>query len=65
MERQISNKFNGAKVGDVVVDKEFGNVTATVNGKKNTCCGFIEDYTCPDWRTNGKINKIWNDLIND
>ena len=41
---QISKMFNGATVTDVQVDSEFGNVTATVNGKKNVDCGFIEDY---------------------
>ena len=41
---QIAKIFNGATVTDVKVDSEFGNVTATVNGKINVDCGFIEDY---------------------
>ena len=42
---QISKTFNGAVVGKVVIDREFGNVTATVNGRVNTDCGFLEDFT--------------------
>ncbi|WP_166895690.1 hypothetical protein [Massilia sp. CCM 8734] len=44
MKKQIEKMFNGATVSDVVVDPEFGNVTATVNGKKNVDCGFAEDF---------------------
>ncbi len=40
----ISKKFNGASVAKVVIDDEFGNVTATVDGKVFTDCGFIEDF---------------------
>jgi len=42
--KMISDSFNGAKVEDVVIDSEFGNVTATVNDQKGVDCGFIEDY---------------------
>jgi hypothetical protein len=35
---------NGALVENVVVDDEFGCVTATINGRKNCDCGFIEKY---------------------
>lgn len=44
LEQKISKLFNGAVVTDVQVDPEFGNVTATVNGRKNVDCGFIEDF---------------------
>jgi len=44
IELQISKAFNGANVSNVVVDEEFGNVTATVDNIKNIDCGFIEDY---------------------
>ena len=44
MELQISKIWNSAKVENVIIDDEFGNVTATINGKKNIDCGFIEDY---------------------
>jgi len=44
LEKQISYIWHGAKVENVVIDEEFGNVTATVNGKTNTDCGFLEDY---------------------
>ncbi|AKO78221.1 hypothetical protein EN12_24325 [Vibrio cholerae] len=40
----ISKKFNGASVAQVVIDDEFGNVTATVDGKTFTDCGFIEEF---------------------
>ncbi|MBC5852138.1 hypothetical protein [Vibrio metschnikovii] len=39
----ISKKFNGASVAKVIID-EFGNVTATVDGKTFTDCGFIEEF---------------------
>jgi len=42
--QKISKLFNGAVVSDVVIDIEFGNVTATVNGRSNVDCGFIEDF---------------------
>ncbi len=41
---KISKRFCCAKVSDVTIDEEFGNVTATVNGVKNVDAGFIEDY---------------------
>lgn len=44
LEIKIAKRFNGAKVEGVIIDEEFGNVTATVNGKTNTDCGFTEDY---------------------
>ena len=44
LKEKISKKFKGAKIKDIIIDNEFGNVTATVNGIKNTDCGFIEDY---------------------
>jgi molybdopterin-binding protein len=44
MKEQIEKMFKGAAVSDVAIDTEFGNVTATVNGKKNVDCGFIEDF---------------------
>lgn len=44
LEKKVSKRFNGAKVENVIIDEEFGNVTATVNGMKNVDCGFIEDY---------------------
>lgn len=44
LEQKISKRFKGEKVEDIIIDDEFGNVTATVNGVKNTDCGFIEDY---------------------
>ena len=44
LEDQISKKFNGEKVENVRIDDEFGNVTATINGKKNIDCGFKEEY---------------------
>lgn len=31
-------------VADVFIDEEFGNVTATVDGKTNVDCGFIEEF---------------------
>lgn len=45
LEQKISKLFNSAVVTDAQVDIEFGNVTATVDGKKNVDCGFIEDFT--------------------
>lgn len=44
LEQKISKLFNGAVVTDGHIDEEFGNVTATVNGRKNVDCGFIEDF---------------------
>lgn len=41
----ISKQWNGAIVTDVVIDEEFGGVTATIDGSKCCDCGFIEDYT--------------------
>jgi len=41
---QISTIFNGLPVKKVIVDDEFGCVTATVDGAKNVDCGWIEDY---------------------
>lgn len=41
----ISAIFRGASVENVVVDAEFGNVTATVNGLENVDCGFVEDFS--------------------
>lgn len=43
---QISWRFNGSIVTDPIIDLEFGNVTATVDGRTNTDCGFIEDFQC-------------------
>lgn len=40
----ISKDWNNAKVENVVVDSEFGCISATVNGRKNCDCGFIETY---------------------
>lgn len=44
IEKQISKRFKGAEVSNVVIDDEFGNVTATVDGRTYTDCGFITDY---------------------
>lgn len=44
IETEISLRFNGSAVKDVLIDGEFGNVTATIDGAKNIDCGFIEDY---------------------
>jgi len=44
LKEKISKRFRGAKVENVIIDEEFGNVTATIDGKKNIDCGFIEDY---------------------
>lgn len=44
LSQMISKLFNGAVVTEVYVDAEFGNVTATVAGRKNVDCGFIEDF---------------------
>ena len=41
---KISKRFCGAKVSNVKIDEEFGNVTATINGVKNVDAGFIEEY---------------------
>jgi hypothetical protein len=41
---KISFRFNGANVVDPVIDLEFGNVTATVDGLTFVDCGFVEDY---------------------
>ena len=44
---QIRKMFrckNASEVSNVVVDDVFGNVTATVRGRKNIACGFIEEY---------------------
>jgi len=46
LEQEIAITFNGATVRDVVVDEEFGNVTATVDDRNNVECGFIEDFKC-------------------
>jgi len=45
LEKQISDIWHGAKVENVVIDEEFGCVTATVSGRTYTDCGWIEDYT--------------------
>lgn len=42
--KQISEAWHNAKVENVLVDSEFGNVTATINGNKNIDCGYITDY---------------------
>ena len=44
LKEQISEKFGGAQVGDVVVDGFLGCVTATVNGTMFTDCGSIDDF---------------------
>jgi hypothetical protein len=44
MEKEISIIFNGSEVVNVIIDSEFGCVTATVDGVKNVNCGYIEDY---------------------
>jgi hypothetical protein len=44
IKNKISIIFNGSEVSNVVVDEEFGNVTATVDGRTNTDCGFIEEF---------------------
>jgi len=41
---KISKLFNGARVSNITIDEEFGNVTATINGIQNVDCGWIEDY---------------------
>lgn len=40
----IKKKFRTDDVGRIVIDDEFGNVTATVRGIPFTDCGFVEDY---------------------
>jgi len=45
LEQKISKVFNGAGVTDVIIDDEFNCVTATVDGRTNTDCGWLEDYT--------------------
>lgn len=42
--KAISVTFHSAKVSNVVIDDEFGNVTATVDGVTYVDCGYIEDY---------------------
>ena len=44
LKKQISHIWHNAKVENVVIDEEFENVTATINGMKNIACGFLEDY---------------------
>jgi hypothetical protein len=44
MEKQISKLFNGATVSDIIINDEFGCVTATINGVTNMDCGWVEDY---------------------
>jgi len=44
LNKLISKAWNNAIVEDIIIDDEFGNVTATINGNKNIDCGFIEDY---------------------
>lgn len=44
LKEAISRAWNNAIVEDIIIDDEFGNVTATINGNKNIDCGFIEDY---------------------
>jgi len=41
---QITKKFNGSPVDNVLIDDEFGNVTATVDGVTNVDCGWLEEY---------------------
>lgn len=43
--QQISKIYKGGCVTNVVIDEELGNVVATINGKKNIDCGWVEDYT--------------------
>lgn len=43
IEKATRYTFNNASVETVFIDEEFGCVTATVDGRKNTDCGFIED----------------------
>jgi hypothetical protein len=44
IQQMISKVWNGAKVENVIIDKEFDAVTATINGKINIDCGWLEDY---------------------
>lgn len=41
---KISEMYNGANVSNVVIDDEYGNVTATIEGLGNFIdCGLITD----------------------
>lgn len=42
--QRLSSSFNGRHVTNVIIDDEFANVTATVDGVSNVDCGFLEDY---------------------
>lgn len=46
LNKKISKQFDDLfEVKDVIIDEEFGNVTATIGTHKNVDCGFIEDYS--------------------
>ena len=45
LETQIKASWIGREVSNVVIDSEFGTITATVRGLgKNINCGYVEDY---------------------
>ena len=42
---KISKAYNNRKVSYVVIDEEFGNITADIEGiGRRIDCGFVEDY---------------------
>jgi len=63
----IAKRFKTSNVKDVVVDAEFGCVTATIDERKNVDAGFYEEYAVPVtlpgvWAINGSVFvKEYND----
>ena len=45
IENKIKSQWNTESVSNVVIDVEFGNVTATIDGTTFCDCGWIEDYS--------------------
>ena len=44
IKNKISEMYNGAKVSNLVIDEEFGNITANIEGLGNYIdCGRIDD----------------------
>jgi hypothetical protein len=42
--KMVSKRFLDSEVTNIVIDDEFGCVTATIDGVTNVGCGYLEDY---------------------
>ena len=44
LRKKVSLRFNNSEVENLVVDDEFGNVSAKVDDMNFVACGYLEDY---------------------